>query len=53
MSFSNMPKKSYYSVVRDFCGHGIGEVFHEDPQVVHYGQPGDGMILQEGMTFTN
>ncbi|MFM2482463.1 type I methionyl aminopeptidase [Celerinatantimonas sp. YJH-8] len=41
-----------FSVVRDFCGHGIGEVFHEEPQVLHYGQPGTGMTLQAGMTFT-
>lgn len=41
-----------YSVVREYCGHGIGEVFHEDPQVVHYGKPGTGFELQAGMTFT-
>ncbi|MCX7071515.1 MAG: type I methionyl aminopeptidase [Gammaproteobacteria bacterium] len=41
-----------YSVVRDYCGHGIGRVFHEDPQVVHYGRPGTGMELVPGMTFT-
>ncbi|MFZ5562151.1 MAG: type I methionyl aminopeptidase [Pseudomonadota bacterium] len=40
------------SVVRDFCGHGIGKIFHEDPQVLHYGQPGTGMELKAGMTFT-
>lgn len=40
------------SVVREYCGHGIGQVFHEAPQVVHYGQPGEGMVLQPGMTFT-
>ncbi len=40
------------SVVREYCGHGIGRVFHEDPQVLHYGQPGTGMALQPGMTFT-
>lgn len=43
---------NYYSIVRDYCGHGIGKVFHEDPQVLHYGSPGTGMKLQEGMTFT-
>ena len=43
---------NYYSVVRDYCGHGIGLGFHEDPQVLHYGQPGTGMALQEGMCFT-
>ncbi len=40
------------SVVREFCGHGIGQVFHEEPQVLHYGKPGTGETLQEGMTFT-
>ncbi|TFH68869.1 type I methionyl aminopeptidase [Gammaproteobacteria bacterium LSUCC0057] len=43
---------NYYSVVRDYCGHGIGDVFHEDPQVLHYGKPGTGLELREGMTFT-
>ena len=41
-----------YSVVREYCGHGIGEIFHEEPQVVHYGKPGTGMELVEGMCFT-
>lgn len=41
-----------YSVVREYCGHGIGRVFHEDPQVLHYGKPGTGIELVEGMTFT-
>jgi methionyl aminopeptidase len=41
-----------YSVVREFCGHGIGRKFHEDPQVLHYGKPGTGMRLEAGMTFT-
>jgi methionyl aminopeptidase len=40
------------SVVREYCGHGIGRVFHEDPQVLHYGKPGTGLELREGMTFT-
>jgi methionyl aminopeptidase len=40
------------SVVRDYCGHGIGEIFHEEPQVLHYGRPGTGLIIEEGMTFT-
>jgi methionyl aminopeptidase len=40
------------SVVREYCGHGIGAKFHEDPQVLHYGKPGTGMELREGMTFT-
>ncbi len=41
-----------FSVVRDYCGHGIGEKFHEAPQVVHYGKRGDGIKLRPGMTFT-
>lgn len=45
-------EKNHYSVVREFCGHGIGTTFHEPPQVVHYGKPGDGDVLQEGMIFT-
>lgn len=43
---------NHYSVVREYCGHGIGKKFHEDPQVLHYGKPGTGMELQEGMIFT-
>jgi methionyl aminopeptidase len=42
----------HFSVVREFCGHGIGRVFHDEPQVVHYGRPNTGMRLEEGMTFT-
>jgi methionyl aminopeptidase len=45
-------EKSGYSVVREFCGHGIGKVFHEDPQVLHYGKPGTGAVLKAGMMFT-
>jgi methionyl aminopeptidase len=41
-----------FSVVREFCGHGIGRRFHEEPQILHYGRPGQGVRLQEGMTFT-
>ena len=41
-----------YSVVRDFCGHGIGRVFHDSPSVLHYGEPGGDAVLQEGMFFT-
>ncbi len=45
-------EKSRCSVVREYCGHGIGRVFHEDPQVLHYGQAGTGMVLKAGMTLT-
>ena len=41
-----------YSVVRDFCGHGIGTIFHCPPSILHYGEPGTGMRLEEGMFFT-
>ena len=41
-----------YSVVREFVGHGIGQEMHEDPQVLHYGKPGRGLRIQEGMVFT-
>lgn len=41
-----------YSVVREYCGHGIGRKMHEDPQVLHYGTRGRGVVLKEGMTFT-
>ncbi|MGQ0749695.1 MAG: type I methionyl aminopeptidase [Betaproteobacteria bacterium] len=41
-----------YSVVREFCGHGIGARFHEEPQILHYGRPGTGLRLEPGMTFT-
>lgn len=41
-----------FSVVREYCGHGIGREFHEEPQVLHYGKPGTGLELQAGMTFT-
>ena len=41
-----------FSVVREFCGHGIAKVFHDDPQILHYGRPGTGQILEEGMCFT-
>ena len=40
------------SVVREYCGHGIGRIFHEDPQVLHYGTPGTGLVLEAGMIFT-
>jgi methionyl aminopeptidase len=45
-------ESNYYSVVRDYCGHGIGTEFHQAPQVLHFGRPNTGLELQEGMTFT-
>jgi methionyl aminopeptidase len=41
-----------YSIVREYCGHGIGKNFHEDPQILHYGRPGSGIELKSGMIFT-
>ncbi|RSV32018.1 type I methionyl aminopeptidase [Sphingomonas sp. ABOLH] len=45
-------KKQGYSVVREYCGHGIGREMHEEPSVLNFGRPGTGAVLQEGMTFT-
>ena len=45
-------EKNRFSVVREYCGHGIGRVFHEDPQVLHYGTAGTGLELKAGMTLT-
>ncbi|MBP7647444.1 MAG: M24 family metallopeptidase, partial [Comamonas sp.] len=45
-------EKHNLSVVREYCGHGIGQKFHEEPQVLHYGKPGTGPVLEEGMVFT-
>ncbi len=41
-----------FSIVREYCGHGIGQVYHEQPSVLHYGQPGQGLMLKKGMVFT-
>ena len=45
-------ESQHCSIVREYCGHGIGREFHEDPQVLHYGKPDTGMTLEPGMTFT-
>jgi len=45
-------EKNRCTIVREYCGHGIGRTFHEDPQVLHYGKPDTGMELEAGMTFT-
>ncbi len=47
-----LAEKAGFSVVREYCGHGIGREFHEEPQVLHYGTPGTGVTLEAGMTFT-
>lgn len=45
-------EKHNYSVVRDYCGHGLGKIFHTSPSVMHFGKPGEGTVLEEGMFFT-
>ena len=45
-------EKQRFSVVREYCGHGIGRIFHDEPQIMHYGRPGTGIELKPGMTFT-
>ena len=45
-------EKHRFSVVRDFCGHGLGRVFHAPPSILHYGSPGEGPVIEEGMFFT-
>ncbi len=47
-----LAEKNKYSVVREYCGHGIGKEFHEEPQILHYGKPNTGLKLEAGMTFT-
>jgi len=51
-AIQTLVEKHRFSVVRDFCGHGLGRVFHEPPNVMHYGRPGEGLMLREGMFFT-
>ena len=51
-TIQKLAESERFSVVREYCGHGIGQVFHEDPQVLHYGKPGQGLRLEAGMTFT-
>ena len=51
-AIQNYAEKNYYSVVEDYCGHGIGTIYHEEPQVLHYGKRGTGIQLKEGMCFT-
>ena len=51
-AIQSLAEKNHYSVVREYCGHGIGKTFHEDPQILHYGRPDTGMALKEGMVFT-
>ncbi|HEX7817163.1 type I methionyl aminopeptidase [Dyella sp.] len=51
-AIAHYAKAQGYSVVKEYCGHGIGRQMHEDPQILHYGRPGTGLRLEEGMVFT-
>ncbi|PFH10018.1 methionyl aminopeptidase [Collimonas sp. PA-H2] len=51
-AIQSVAQRERFSVVREYCGHGIGQVYHDDPQVLHYGNPGEGMRLKSGMVFT-
>ena len=51
-AIQSLAEKEGFSVVREYCGHGIGKVYHDEPQVLHYGYPGQGMKLKAGMIFT-
>ena len=47
-----LAQRERFTVVREYCGHGIGQIYHDDPQVLHYGRPGEGLTLEAGMIFT-
>ena len=51
-AIQQVAEAAHFSVVRDFCGHGLGRVFHSAPSVLHYGEPGTGEVLEPGMFFT-
>lgn len=51
-AIQSVAHQAHFSVVREYCGHGIGQVYHEDLQVLHYGRPGEGLKLEPGMVFT-
>jgi methionyl aminopeptidase len=51
-AIENFVEKHNMSVVRDFCGHGVGRLFHDEPNIVHVGRPGEGIVLKPGMLFT-
>lgn len=51
-AIQSLAEAAGYTVVREYCGHGIGRVYHEEPQVLHYGRPNTGLLLKKGMTFT-
>jgi methionyl aminopeptidase len=51
-AIASVARRERFSVVRDYCGHGVGTIFHDAPQVLHYGEPGTGIVLEPGMIFT-
>src|SRR5690606_36420460 len=51
-AIEQVARRERFSIVEDFCGHGVGKVFHDAPQVLHYGKPGTGVVLEPGMIFT-
>lgn len=51
-AIQTVAEKENYSIVREYCGHGIGKTYHEQPNILHYGQPGRGLVLRKGMVFT-
>ena len=51
-AIEQVARRERFSIVEDFCGHGVGRVFHDAPQVLHYGKPGQGVVLEPGMIFT-
>jgi len=51
-AIQSLAEAAGYTVVKEYCGHGIGRVYHEEPQVLHYGRPNTGLLLKKGMTFT-
>ena len=51
-AIQSVAQREGYSIVREYCGHGIGRIYHEQPNILHYGQKGQGMVLKKGMVFT-
>ena len=51
-AIQNHAEKHGYTIVKEYCGHGIGKIYHDNPQILHYGTPGQGIEIKEGMTFT-
>jgi len=51
-AIESVARREHFSVVREYCGHGIGQIYHDEPQVLHYGRRGEGLTLEPGMVFT-